>query len=70
MKHFIINNAWGVDVALKKLRPFAKFELTNREFTKWDDPTGQMPPTWEEINEQIEKDKQKWHTSQRLSTEL
>jgi hypothetical protein len=31
---------WGVDVAVKKLRPHAKFEITNTTFTKWDDPTG------------------------------
>jgi hypothetical protein len=53
---------WGVDVAVKKLRPYAQFELTNTIFTKWNDPTGTQPPTWEEINEQIEKDKELCHT--------
>jgi hypothetical protein len=51
-----------VDVAVKKLRPHAQFELYNTTFTKWDDPTGTQPPTWEEINEQIEKDKKQWDT--------
>ena len=58
-------NVWGVDVAIKKLRPFARFEITNTTFTKWEDPTGSQPPTWEEINEQINKDKEQWHISQK-----
>lgn len=70
MRHYFIKNSYGVDVALRKLRPFAKFELTNTEFTKWDDPTGANPPTWEEINEQIKKDKEKWDILQKSSTEL
>jgi hypothetical protein len=49
-----------VDVAVKKLRPHAQFELYNTTFTKWVDSTGTQPPTWEEINEQIEKDKKQW----------
>ena len=53
---------WGVDVAVKKLRPHAQFELYNTTFTKWDDPTKTQPPTWEEINQQIEKDKELCHT--------
>jgi hypothetical protein len=53
---------WGVDVAVKKLRPHAQFELYNTIFTKWVDPTGTQPPTWEEINQQIEKDKELCHT--------
>ena len=51
------NLFWGVDVAVKKLRPNAKFELTNNTFTHWEDPNGMYPPSWNEINEQIEKDK-------------
>ena len=53
---------WGVDVAIKKLRPHAQFELYNTTFTKWNDPTESQPPTWNEINEQIEKDKELCHT--------
>ena len=48
---------WGIDTIIKKMRPFARFELTNNKFTKWEDPTGSEPPTWEEINEQINKNK-------------
>jgi hypothetical protein len=50
---------------MKKIRPFAKFRLENRTFTKWEDPTGSQPPTWEEINKQINKDKEQWHTLQK-----
>jgi hypothetical protein len=60
-----IEFTWGTDLAIKRLRPLAKFRLENRVFTKWDDPTGSIPPTWEEINEQIEKDKEQWHISQK-----
>ena len=57
------NLSWGIDVALKKLRPGAKFGLSNSTITFWEDPRGSEPPTWDEINEQIEKDKlaaEKW----------
>jgi hypothetical protein len=55
----------GVERIIKELRPFAKYRLENQVFTKWDDPTGSIPPTWDEINEQIEKDKEQWHISQK-----
>jgi hypothetical protein len=55
----------GLNEVMKKIRPFVKFRLENRTFTKWDDPTGSTPPTWEEINEQIEKDKEQWHILQK-----
>lgn len=58
MKNFnIFNQSWGVESVMKKLRPYAKFRLENGSFTKWEDPTGSEPPTWEEINEQINKNK-------------
>jgi hypothetical protein len=47
---------FGVDVAIKKLRPGAEFALYNTTFTQWDCPNGTEPPTWDEINEQIQKD--------------
>lgn len=47
---------FGVDVAIKKLRPDAEFALYNTTFTMWDCPNGSEPPTWDEINEQIQKD--------------
>ena len=47
---------FGVDVAIKKLRPDAEFALYNTTFTMWECPNGSEPPTWDEINEQIQKD--------------
>ena len=47
---------FGVDVAIKKLRPGAEFALYNTTFTLWDCPNNSQPPTWDEINEQIQKD--------------
>lgn len=49
---------WGVDVAMKKLRPGAGYTLYGNEITDWNDPIGLEPPTWEEIQEQIAKDKE------------
>jgi hypothetical protein len=53
-----IDLVWGVDVAIKKLRPNSKFTLTGTTFTEWNDPSGLEPPTWDEVLLQIEKDKQ------------
>ena len=48
---------FGVDVAIKKLRPDAEFALMNTTIIEWNCPNNSEPPTWDEINEQIEKDK-------------
>ena len=47
---------YGVGDAVKKLRPDAKFEIQNTEFTKWDDPNGLEPPSWDEILKIVEDD--------------
>ena len=52
-----IDLVWGVDVAVKKLRPGAKFGLNGLTVVEWEDPLGTQPPTAEEINEQMEKDR-------------
>jgi hypothetical protein len=49
---------YGVDVAIKKLRPGAKFEIQGPNFTWWEDLEGREPPTWEDIQQQIEIDKE------------
>lgn len=54
---------FGVDVAIKKLRPDAEFALYNTTFTMWECPNGSSPPTWEEINEQLQRDIMKLNTS-------
>jgi hypothetical protein len=48
---------YGVSDAVKKLRPGAHFELTNTQFTQWNDPAGTQPPSWEEIMAVVEEDK-------------
>ena len=55
MEDFI--GLFGVDVAIKKLRPDAEFALMNTTIIEWNCPNNSEPPTWDEINEQIEKDK-------------
>lgn len=47
---------FGVDIAVKKLRPGAEFAIYNREIIHWECPNNSKPPTWEEINKQIEAD--------------
>jgi hypothetical protein len=48
---------WGVDIAVKKLRPGAQFQLEGTRITLWNDPNNLLPPTWEEINQQMLLDK-------------
>lgn len=52
-----IHLLWGLDTAIKKLRPFAAFTLIDGNITDWDDPSGSEPPTKEEIYEQMLADK-------------
>ena len=57
------NNLWGIDVAIKKLRPHANFQLEGTKFTIWDCTELSQPPTWEEILDQVKKDQlaaEKW----------
>jgi hypothetical protein len=61
---------WGVDVAIKKLRPGANFQLEGTHFTIWNDPLGTQPPSWEEITQQIELDRkeaEKWMQEHNVS---
>lgn len=54
---------WGVDIAVKKLRPGASFGLGGSMITDWIDPEGREPPTWDEIKAQMDQDKavaEKW----------
>ena len=51
---------YGVEVAIKKLRPGANFSISNRSIVTWDDPENKEPPTWEEIEKQMEKDKKEY----------
>ena len=44
---------FGIDTAMFLLRPGAKWEISNREFTRWEDP--RPCPTWEEVQDTMEK---------------
>jgi hypothetical protein len=50
--------AYGLDTAIKALRPKAKFEVVSQNgetvFTQWDDSTGKKPPNNEEIQSELE----------------
>ena len=48
---------FGVDVALKKLRPHANFQLEGTQFTQWSCPNNSQPPEWSEVMAQLELDK-------------
>lgn len=43
----------GIDTAMFFLRPGAKWEITNNQFTRWDDP--RPCPTIEEVYATIDK---------------
>lgn len=43
----------GIDTAMYLLRPGAKWEISNNQFTRWDDP--RPCPTWEEVVETMDK---------------
>ena len=47
---------WGVDVAIKRLRPQASFQLEGTRFTQWTCPNGSQAPTWEQVMEQLRAD--------------
>jgi len=47
---------WGVDVAVKKLRPGANFQLEGTRFTIWNCPSGSTAPSWDEVMQQLKED--------------
>ena len=47
---------WGVDVAIKRLRPNANFQLEGTRFTQWTCPDGSQAPTWEQVMTQLRAD--------------
>ena len=46
----------GIDTAMHLLRPGAKWEISNREITRWEDP--RPKPLWDEIMFTVEKIKE------------
>ena len=49
---------FGVDVAVKRLRPGANFQLEGTNFTQWTCPNNSQPPTWDEVMAQLQADQQ------------
>lgn len=50
------SNLYGIEIAISRLRPNARYQLEGTTFTVWEDPSGKKPPTWEEIQKQIAKE--------------
>lgn len=44
---------YGIDTAMHLLRPGAKWEISNTNFTRWEDP--RPCPTWDEVVDTLEK---------------
>lgn len=53
------NLAYGLDTAMKAIRPNAKFDLELNEgkitWHRWDDPDGKSPPTFDQIQKEIDR---------------
>jgi hypothetical protein len=47
---------FGVDVAVKRLRPGANFQLEGTRFTQWTCPNNSSPPAWDEVMAQLQAD--------------
>lgn len=47
---------YGINTAMELLRPGAKWEISNRMITRWDDP--RPIPSWDEIDATMEKIKE------------
>jgi NADPH-dependent glutamate synthase beta subunit-like oxidoreductase len=61
---------FGVDVAIKKLRPGANFQLEGTRFTNWSCPNNTEPPEWSEVIAQLEMDQQAYELWQKNNLTL
>jgi hypothetical protein len=48
-----IYQLYGINTAMRLLRPNARWEISNTRFTVWEDP--RPCPTWEEVQETMDK---------------
>ena len=48
-----IYQLYGIENAFQMLRPGAKWQISNRNITQWEDP--RPCPTWEELDATMEK---------------
>lgn len=61
---------FGVDVAVRKLRPGANFQLEGTRFTQWQCPNNTEPPAWSEVIAQLELDQQAYEEWQQNNLTL
>ena len=61
---------FGVDVAVKKLRPGANFQLEGTRFTHWSCPNNSQPPEWSEVVAQLELDQRAYEEWQQNNLTL
>jgi hypothetical protein len=61
---------FGVDVAVKKLRPGANFQLEGTRFTQWSCPNNSQPPEWSEVVAQLEADQRAYEEWQQNNLTL
>jgi hypothetical protein len=61
---------FGVDVAVKKLRPGANFQLEGTRFTQWSCPNNTEPPTWDQVMAQLAADQQAYELWQQNNLTL
>ena len=48
----------GIDTAIEVLRPGAKYQMVNTEFTRWEDSEGREPPTWSEMLTEVHRQRE------------
>ena len=61
---------FGVDVAVKRLRPHANFQLEGTRFTQWSCPNNSQPPSWDEVVAQLEADQKAYEEWQQNNLTL
>ena len=61
---------FGVDIAVKRLRPGANFQLEGTRFTQWSCPNNSQPPEWSEVMAQLEADQQAYEEWQQNNLTL
>jgi hypothetical protein len=58
------------EIAVKKLRPGANFQLEGTRFTQWSCPNNSQPPEWSEVIAQLESDQQAYEEWQQNNLTL
>lgn len=50
----------GIDTIMRRLRPDAKYQISNNSFSFYEDPSGLPQPTWLEIQTEINEELKKY----------